>query len=130
MSPETPPPVHGWGPRLALVGQVLDQRDASLRDLAVAVAGPHALVSVFSWQTGFYRGAWSPEDFVVALPYDLPAAAGAAGSWAERLLRVGERIQAEDAAARDPLVLGVDGGWVVTLTTASGELRSLEVAEA
>lgn len=127
---EPPPPVRGWGPRLAAVGQALDAREETLRDLAIAVAGPHAVVSVLSWQAGYYRGAWMAVDFVVALPDHLPGPIGAErGSWSHRLFRLGEQIQATDPAIRDPLVLGVDGGWVVTATTAAGGQASWEVAE-
>jgi hypothetical protein len=39
-------------------------------------------------------------------------------------------MDAAEAGARDPLLLEVEGGWVVTVTTTDGVLRSWEVTEA
>ena len=127
----------GWTGRLHGIGRALDERDAIVRDIAIATAGYDTWLSAFEYRGGMYHSAWASvtfrvEDHATAyvavdlapLPRVRPAGWSALTPpepWVTRLRALGLIMDQSASPPRDLVILDVGGGFVVQALVATGE---------
>jgi hypothetical protein len=105
----------GWTGRLRRVGLALDAYGTPLRDVAIAIDGERAHAMALVWRATRDAAEWAPATAVVSLIDYGERDAG--GPWAHRLGALGASLDRRGAELRDPSVIQVEGGFVVSALT-------------
>jgi hypothetical protein len=105
----------GWAGRLRRVGRELDSIGAPVRDVAVSIDRERAHALGLVWRATRDGAEWAPVAMAVSLiDYGEPRGTG---DWAERLGALGAALDRRDQGLRDPSVVQVEGGFVVSALT-------------
>ena len=102
----------GWTGRLRRVGHALDGFGAPLRDVAIAVDGDRAHAMALVWRATRDTAEWAPVTAAISLiEY---GERGDGGPWAGRLGVLGAAMDRRGQDLREPSVMQVEGGFVVS----------------
>ncbi|HEY8447871.1 MAG TPA: hypothetical protein VIL01_12265 [Thermomicrobiales bacterium] len=102
----------GWTRHLRNIGAALDVMAPAIQNVAVSVTSSEARVSALAWHEGRRYTGWTPLDLQLSLATLQPPNGG--GFWAARLMEVGLLLDRWPGPPRDPLVLAMPNGTLVT----------------